>query len=134
MRVGVVVVSHGESGFSMVEAVEKMVGTLDTRIVTVPVGESREVTTTRVQKVCADLGTDETLFLVDLEGSTPFNVCCGSRGKCVILSGVNMPMLFKLATCSREQTAIELAEELQRTGQKSIHIRAGGDAGAKVHE
>ena len=131
MHVGVVVVSHGASGYSMLEAVEKMVGPLDTRIVTVAIGESREVTTQHVQDACVGLERDETLFLIDLEGSTPFNVCCGTSKKCVILSGVNMPMLLKLATANRDQGAQQLAEELKATGQKSIHIRTGGDIGGR---
>jgi hypothetical protein len=33
-------------------------------------------------------------------------------------------MLFKLATAKRDQSALTLAEELQATGVKSIHIHS----------
>jgi hypothetical protein len=44
-------------------------------------------------------------------------------GRSVVLSGMNLPMLFKLATADRAHGALPLAEELRTTGLKSIHIR-----------
>ena len=67
---------------------------------------------------------DEVLFLADLEGSTPYNLCCKRcGGQSVVLSGMNLPMLLKLATANRKNGALTLAEELRATGLKSIHIR-----------
>lgn len=128
-RTGIIIVSHGDSGQSMFEAAQKIVGEIDARIVTVPIGEARDVTAGHIESACAEHDADELLFLVDLEGSTPFNVCSKREGKTVLLSGVNLPMLFKLATVDRNRPAIEVAEELKATGIKSIHIRAGGARG-----
>jgi mannose/fructose-specific phosphotransferase system component IIA len=126
MKTGIILVSHGDSGLFMLEAAEKMVGKLDARIVAVPFAEPREQTEKRLEGACGDLDVDEFLFLVDLEGSTPFNLCCRRcGGSSVVLTGVNMPMLFKLSTVDRNKSAIEIAEELRQTGQKSIHIRPG---------
>jgi mannose/fructose-specific phosphotransferase system component IIA len=125
-RTGILLVSHGESGKAMLDAAERIVGGLDTRIVTVPYAEPRLTTERRLEETCSELDADEFLFLVDLEGSTPFNICCRRcGGSSVVLTGVNMPMLFKLSTVDRSHSAIEIAEELQKTGQKSIHIRPG---------
>jgi mannose/fructose-specific phosphotransferase system component IIA len=131
MRTGIVIVSHGESGHAMIDTVERMVGKLDARVVTVPIGEAREATQTHIDDACRELGAEETLFLIDLEGSTPFNACTRHVGRTVILSGVNLPMLFKLATVDREQSALRLAEELRATGMKSIHIRVGSTREAR---
>jgi mannose/fructose-specific phosphotransferase system component IIA len=126
MRTGIVIVSHGESGQAMLDVAQIYAGALETKIVTVPIGEVRELTAQRIEAACAAMATDEVLFLVDLEGATPFNVCQKRVGTAVILSGINLPMLFKLATVDRDRGALELAEELKATGQKSIHIRAVG--------
>ncbi len=129
-RTGIVIVSHGDSGILMVETAEKMLGRLDARIVAVPFAEPHQLTEQRIEVACNDLDSDEILFLVDLEGSTPFNLCCRRcGGASAVLSGVNMPMLFKLATVDRNRSAIDLAEELRDTGQKSIHIQPGGSRG-----
>jgi mannose/fructose-specific phosphotransferase system component IIA len=124
---GIVVITHGDAAVSMVEAAERVVGNLGVQTVTVSVGEPRLETESRIEKAVVELGVDEVLFLVDLEGSTPFNLCCKKcGGQSVVLTGMNLPMLFKLATVDRHLSAVALAEELRATGLKSIHVRSGG--------
>jgi mannose/fructose-specific phosphotransferase system component IIA len=111
----------------MLAAIERMAGPLpDVRTVPVQIGEPPDRTRDRLEAAARDLAADEFLFLVDIEGSTPFNLCCRQcRGESVVLTGMNMPMLFKLATADRSRGAGPLAAELMATGQKSIHIRTG---------
>jgi mannose/fructose-specific phosphotransferase system component IIA len=110
----------------MVDAAERVVGKLDVRTITVRIGEPRVETEQRLEQVVGALATDDVLFLTDLEGSTPYNLCCKNcGGRSVVLSGMNLPMLFKLATADRAHGAVALAEELRATGLKSIHIRTG---------
>jgi mannose/fructose-specific phosphotransferase system component IIA len=126
MSTGVIIVSHGDAALCMVEAAERLVGRLDVRTLPVRIGEPRAEIEMRIERTVDELTTDDVLFLVDLEGSTPYNLCCKRcGGKSVVLSGLNMPMLFKLATADRQHGAAQLAEELRATGLKSIHIRAG---------
>jgi mannose/fructose-specific phosphotransferase system component IIA len=123
---GVVIITHGNAAMHMVEAAERVVGTLHVNTINVRIGEPRGETETHIEEVVGQLGTDEVLFLTDLEGATPFNLCCKKcGGTSVVLSGMNLPMLFKLATADRAQGALPLAEELKATGLKSIHIRTG---------
>ncbi len=126
---GVVVITHGNAAEDMVEAAERVVGKLDVRTISVRIGEPRAETESHIETVVGGLDTDEILFLTDLEGSTPFNLCCRKCcGRSVVLSGMNLPMLFKLATADRQHGALPLAEELRATGLKSIHIRGSGGA------
>jgi len=121
---GVIVITHGNAAEDMVDAVERVVGKLDVRTLNVRLGEPRAETESRLEKVVDDLHMDEVLFLTDLEGSTPYNLCCKRCcGQSVVLSGMNLPMLMKLATANRKDGALTLAEELRATGLKSIHIR-----------
>jgi mannose/fructose-specific phosphotransferase system component IIA len=124
---GVVIVTHGNAAASMVEAAERVVGKLDVLTIAVRVGEPRAETESHIEAAVDELHTDEVLFLTDLEGSTPYNLCCRKcGGRSVVLSGMNLPMLFKLATADRKHGALSLAEELKATGLKSIHIRSAG--------
>lgn len=127
MKTAVVVVTHGEAAVDMVKAAERVVGRLEVSTVAVQVGEPRADTEARLESAVEGLdGSDDILFLIDLEGSTPFNLCCSKcGGTSVVLSGMNLPMLFKLATADRTHGAVILAEELMATGVKSIHIRMG---------
>jgi mannose/fructose-specific phosphotransferase system component IIA len=125
-RTGVVVVTHGAAAVDMVDAAERMVGKLGVATVAVSLGEPRPAIEQRLEAAVESLESDDVLFLVDLEGSTPFNLCCRKcGGTSVVLSGMNMPMLFKLATADRTHGAVQLAEELKATALKSIHIKVG---------
>jgi mannose/fructose-specific phosphotransferase system component IIA len=125
-RTGIVVVSHGSAAQAMVDAAERVLGKLDVRPVSVEIGEPKEAVDRKLEAAVESLRADEILFLVDLEGSTPFNLCCKRcLGRSMVLSGMNMAMLFKLATVDRTLDAEALAEELKATGLKSIHVRPG---------
>jgi mannose/fructose-specific phosphotransferase system component IIA len=122
----VVLVTHGDAGRDMIEAAERVVGALGVHSIGVYPADTSADVERRIERVVETLETDEVLFLVDLEGSTPFNLCCRRcGGDSVVLTGMNMPMLFKLATADRAHGARTLAEELMSTGLKSIHIRTG---------
>jgi mannose/fructose-specific phosphotransferase system component IIA len=123
---GVVVITHGNAATCMVEAAERVVGKLNVNTISVRIGEPRSETESHIEEAVDKLDTDEVLFLTDLEGATPYNLCCRKcGGSSVVLSGMNLPMLFKLATADRLHGALTLAEELRATGLKSIHIRTG---------
>jgi mannose PTS system EIIA component len=123
--VEVIVITHGNAAEDMVDAVERVVGKLNVRTISVRIGEPRADTESQIERVVDELHADEVLFLTDLEGSTPYNLCCRRcGGKSVVLSGMNLPMLMKLATANRALGALALAEELRATGLKSIHIRS----------
>lgn len=123
---GVVVVTHGEAAQSMVEAAERVVGSLRVATVSVPIGEPPQDTERKLEVAVERLQGDQVLFLIDLEGSTPYRLCCHRcGGHSVVLSGMNLPMLFKLATADRTRGAMALASELRATGLKSIHIHSG---------
>ena len=123
---GVILITHGNAAEDMVDAVERVVGKLDVHTISVRIGEPRAETESRLERMVDDIEAEELLFLTDLEGSTPYNLCCKRCGnKSVVLTGMNLPMLMKLATANREHGALTLAEELRATGLKSIHIRTG---------
>ena len=74
------------------------------------------------------------LLLVDVYGSTPFNVAMtmadGTRSAEVVC-GVNLPMLLKVATLDRcKLSPATLAAEVQECGRRSIRI--GSDLTGKV--
>jgi PTS system mannose-specific IIA component len=65
------------------------------------------------------------LFLVDLHGSTPSNLCLSlmdGAHNAEVLCGLNMAMLIKLATCERKDGPRELADLLRHTGRRSIRL------------
>jgi mannose PTS system EIIA component len=123
--VGVVLVTHGKVGEEMVRAVEKIVGSFSgVATVAFKQGEPPESLSTRVEKAARSVDAGGgVLFLTDLHGATPSNVCTSLLGLVQAgetLCGLNLPMLLKLATADRSTGPHALAEALQETGRRSI--------------
>lgn len=123
----VVIVTHGRAGADMVDAAQSFLRMQFPLIATVGVNpeDDRGTVDSKIDGAVVDLGLrscEDVLFLVDLVGSTPAQLCCRrcvSRGH--VVTGLNMPMLLKLATADRSRGPEVLGSELVATGTKSIH-------------
>ena len=126
--VGVVVVSHEQVAFSMMEAARRVVGTLPgVTVVCASAADDSAAITQRVSQACAEVDDGNgVLIMVDVYGSTPFHVAMSmldGTGAAEVLCGVNLPMLLKLATLDRTRlTPAQMALELCECGRRSIRI------------
>jgi len=134
--VGVVVVSHEQVAFALIEAARRVVGTIpNIAAACVSAGEDSASIMHKVAQACGQVDDGAgVLILVDVYGSTPFNVSMtmadGTRAAEVVC-GVNLPMLLKLATLDRCKVALlNLAEEVRECGKRSIRI--GSELTGKV--
>jgi len=134
--VGVVVVSHEQVAFSLIEAARRIMGMIPSiAAACVSTGEDSASILQKVAHACSQVDDGAgVLLLVDVYGSTPFNVAMtmadGTRAAEVV-AGVNLPMLLKLATLNRcTLTPSVLANELQECGKRSIRI--GSELTGKV--
>ena len=126
--VGVVVVSHEQVAFSMMEAARRVVGTLPgVTVVCASAADDSAAITQRVSQACSEVDDGNgVLIMVDVYGSTPFHVSMSmldGTGAAEVLCGVNLPMLLKLATLDRTRlTPAQMALELCECGRRSIRI------------
>jgi PTS system mannose-specific IIA component len=134
--VGVVVVSHEQVAFSLIEAARRVVGVIpNIAAACVSAGEDSASVLHKVAQACGQVDDGVgVLLMVDVYGSTPFNVSMtmadGTRSAEVVC-GVNLPMLLKLATLDRYRLSpSELAVELSECGRRSIRI--GSELTGKV--
>ena len=123
----VVVVTHGRAGADMLDAAQQYLH-LKLPLVTavgVDIEDDRSVVDNKLTQAVASLGVnsfEDVLFLVDLVGSTPARLCCGKcTDKGHVVTGLNMPMLLKLATIDRTRSPAAVGSDLVATGTKSIH-------------
>src|SRR5690606_11035831 len=63
------------------------------------------------------------LIMTDMFGGTPTNVSAMflKEGEVEIVTGVNLPMVIKLASYSKETTLAELAKIVEEQGRQSIY-------------
>ena len=121
--IGVVLAAHGEVAPALLKAAEAIVGPMEAvKAISLGSGGSPEGMRAAVAQAACDVNQgDGVLLLVDMFGGTPSNIClttqCGVRVE--VVTGVNLPMLLKLATArvtapSLEEAAAQIASYGQR--------------------
>jgi len=126
--VGLVVATHGELAAELLRTAEGIVGpvalaaaiSVDART---SVEEARARLATAIHKVGAD--GEGVLVLTDMFGGTPANLALTFLEEQIeVVTGVNLPMLLKLAT-SRAGGLAAAAELATTQGQKNITLASG---------
>lgn len=127
-RIGGVIVTHGQVANELVAAAETVVGELN-HVTAVSIGWHDDVEMAKgeiesaIARVSEGVGV---LLLTDMFGGTPTNIAAMflDPGKVEIVTGVNLPMVIKLASNTREITLAKLADEVEAQGKEAI-CRAG---------
>jgi len=124
--VGGVVVTHGQLANELVSSAEMIVGEMH-HVTAVSIGWHDDVDVAReeieraIQRVD---GGDGVLLLTDMFGGTPTNIAASFLGSAPVevVTGVNLPMVIKLATQEKSETLSELARRVRDQGQQQIHL------------
>ena len=124
-RVGGVIVSHGQVANELLAAAEAVVGDLS-HIIAVSIGWHDDVELAKdeiaraVKTVSQGIGV---LVMTDMFGGTPTNISAMflKENEVEIVTGVNLPMVIKLATYSEEMSLHDLAREVEEQGKQSIY-------------
>jgi mannose PTS system EIIA component len=123
-RIGGVIVSHGQVANELVAAAEAVVGDLS-HISAVSIGwhDDVEMAKAEIARAIAQVSTGNgVLVLTDMFGGTPTNIAAMflKENEVEIITGVNLPMVIKLASTNREMTLRELAKEVEDQGKEAI--------------
>ncbi len=127
-KIGGVIVSHGRVANELLTAAETVVGNLS-HITAVSIGwhddveAAKEEISRSIKKVSDGKGV---LILTDMFGGTPTNISAMfiKENEVEVVTGVNLPMVVKLASQNKELTLREMAEEVESQGKQAIY-RAG---------
>ena len=124
-KVGGVIVSHGQLATELLAAAEAVVGDLN-HIAAVSIGWHDDVEAAKdeidraIKSVSHGGGV---LLLTDMFGGTPTKISAMflKDGEIEIVTGVNLPMVIKLASSSKEVSLAEMAREIEDQGKQSIY-------------
>ena len=127
-KIGGVIVSHGQVANELHTAAEAVVGDLN-HITAVSIGwhDDVEIAKAEIERAIATVDTGGgVMLLTDMFGGTPTNIAAMyfRENEVEIVTGVNLPMVIKLATANDDMTLHELAREIESQGKESI-LRAG---------
>ena len=125
-RVGVVVVTHGQLATELVNAAEMIVGDLP-RFSAVSIGWHDDVNVAHehIARAMAKVDTGGgMLLLTDMFGGTPANLGLAflKAGRIEVVTGVNLPMLIKLAKAADSSDVLALARDLCEEGRAAIRV------------
>jgi mannose PTS system EIIA component len=131
MKLGVVVVTHGQLATELVNSAEMIVGDLP-HFAAVSIGWHDDVDRARedigqaIARVQTWAGGDEpagVLVLTDMFGGTPANLAVTFVTPQVeVVTGVNLPMLIKLARPQKQTDLVALAREMREHGRNAIWV------------
>jgi PTS system mannose-specific IIA component len=125
--VGVVVVTHCHLGKELISAAELVIGEELKQFQSVSIDPKEESEEIR-EKIIAAIRKVDTgqgiLILTDMYGGTPSNISLSflEEKKIEVITGVNLPMLLKLATYSDEMDLEALAVFITDYGQRNINL------------
>jgi PTS system mannose-specific IIA component len=126
--VGVVVVTHGQLAAELLNAAEMIVGDLP-QFTAVSIGwhedtnDAREEIAQAVAKVQQGQQGHGVLIVTDMFGGTPANLAMTFLGQDVeVITGVNLPMLIKLASLKEEPNLLDVAREMREHGRNAIWV------------
>src|SRR6266404_1505083 len=125
-RIAGVIVTHGHLAGELVAAAEMIVGPIS-HITAVSIGWHDDVDAARdeVQRAITRVSQDNgVLLLTDMFGGTPTNIASMflDEGVVEVVTGVNLPMVIKLATYSGQDSLAELAPRICDQGRQGIYL------------
>ncbi len=133
MKLGIVVVTHGQLATELVNSAEMIVGDLP-HFAAVSIGwhedvdHAREAIGVAIERVRASAGGSpeepvDVLVLTDMFGGTPANLAVTFVSEHVeVITGVNLPMLIKLARPQKPAELAAVAREMREHGRNAIWV------------
>jgi len=124
--VGGVVVTHGNLATELVSAAETIVGDIH-HVTAISIGWHDDTDTASeqigkaIERVNQGAGV---LVLTDMFGGTPTNLASTFLGRAPIevVTGVNLPMILRLADQQPDETLAEIARRVRDQGKNTIYL------------
>jgi PTS system mannose-specific IIA component len=134
--IGVVVVTHGQLATELVNAAEMIVGDLP-QFTAVSIGWHDDVNDARddiAQAIARVRGEEGVLLLTDMFGGTPSNLGMTflEKDRVEVITGVNLPMLIKLAGLRQSSDLLAVARQMSDDGRNAIWVASDFLRGEKT--
>jgi PTS system mannose-specific IIA component len=124
--IGILIVSHYQLAEEFLRALELIVGELrHFRAIGLDPTTQPDEMRSRIDKALREVdGGQGVVVLVDMFGGTPSNLCLSflEEGRVEVVTGVNLPMLVKVAGVKEATSVHELAEIACESGQQNISV------------
>jgi PTS system mannose-specific IIA component len=125
-RVAGVIVTHGQLATELLAAAEMIIGPI-AHIAAISIGWHDDVDVARDEIEGAIARVSEgggVLILTDMFGGTPTNIASMFfvEGEVEVVTGVNLPMVIKLASQAEAESLATVAGRVRDQGQQAIYL------------
>jgi len=134
-RVGGVLVTHGRLGSELLTAAETIIGTIS-HVAAVSIGwhDDVDAASDEIERAMTRVSEGRgVLLLTDLFGGTPTNIASMflKEGEVEVITGVNLPMVIKLASQTGDESLADVARRVRDQGREGIYLAGELLAGSK---
>ncbi|MBD0326868.1 MAG: hypothetical protein ICV68_10575 [Pyrinomonadaceae bacterium] len=125
-KVAGVIVTHGQLASELLAAAEMIIGPI-AHITAVSIGwhDDVEAAHNEIERAIARVSQGRgVLLLTDMFGGTPTNIASMflAEGEAEVVTGVNLPMVIKLASQTEEESLASIASRVRKQGQEGIYL------------
>lgn len=125
-RVAGVVVTHGQLANELLAAAETIIGPV-AHIAATSIGwqDDFEAARDEIERAIARVSQGRgVLLLTDMFGGTPTNIASMflAEGEVEVVTGVNLPMIIRLATQETEEPLHDVARRVRDQGREAIYL------------
>jgi PTS system mannose-specific IIA component len=124
--IGVLIVTHKELAEALMSVCDLIMGRQDGMVaVSLDPNDQPEASRQQIQRALGQVNNGNgVIILTDMLGGTPSNLSLAflQEGKVEVVTGVNLPMLMKLANLRDSKDLGEVASALRQSGQQGITV------------
>jgi PTS system mannose-specific IIA component len=124
--IGVLIVTHKELAEALISVWDLILGRQEGMVaVSLDPAAPPEVSRQQIQRGLSQVNNGNgVVILTDMLGGTPSNLTLSflQEGKVEVITGVNLPMLMKLAQLREKEDLREVALALKKSGQNGITV------------
>jgi PTS system mannose-specific IIA component len=124
--IGLILVTHNNIGVELLAALNQIVGPqLQAKAIGIGAQDDMDQCRNEILTAIKDVNTGKgVILLTDMFGGTPSNLAISVMPKtnAVVLAGVNLPVLIKLASVRGTLPLLEAVREAETAGRKYIQL------------
>ena len=134
-HVAAIVVTHGRLATELLAAAETIIGTLP-HVAAVSIGwhDDVDAASDEIERAITRVSEGRgVLLLTDMFGGTPTNIASMffKEGEVEVVTGVNLPMVIKLARQTGDESLADIARRVRDQGREGIYLAGELLSGSK---
>lgn len=128
--IGILIVTHPKLGEALIDTAEFILGSRPEAVKALSININENAEDLR-RKITAGIkavdGNEGVLIMTDMFGGTPSNLSYSllDEGRIEVISGANLPLLIRAVNYRQKKALVDLVQDLEVFGKKSISLASG---------